>query len=131
MAPFECWAIGNNAAVDARLNWWAKEVAPSTELRKWFGHDSERWEEFRRNYRDELAQVPETLLKLLDYCQRRTNDPTRMPPPSVTAIIFWKKQSVLIFTIKLKHRADSGRNPLTRPVSSLSGTPRAHHAIRL
>jgi uncharacterized protein YeaO (DUF488 family) len=36
------------------LNWWAKEVSPSTELRKWFGHDPERWPEFVRRYRAEL-----------------------------------------------------------------------------
>jgi uncharacterized protein YeaO (DUF488 family) len=33
---------------------WIKEVAPSTELRKWFDHRVERWEEFQRRYRDEL-----------------------------------------------------------------------------
>jgi uncharacterized protein YeaO (DUF488 family) len=33
---------------------WMKEVAPSTELRKWFGHEEERWEEFRQRYRQEL-----------------------------------------------------------------------------
>ena len=33
---------------------WLKEVAPSTELRRWFGHRVERWEEFRRRYRKEL-----------------------------------------------------------------------------
>ncbi len=39
---------------DAAVDHWLKEVAPSTELRKWFGHDAERWEEFRRRYREEL-----------------------------------------------------------------------------
>ena len=34
----------------------AKEVAPSTELRRWFGHDPSRWEEFRRRYRAELSR---------------------------------------------------------------------------
>ena len=38
---------------------WLKEVAPSTELRKWFGHRVERWEEFRRRYRGELAANPD------------------------------------------------------------------------
>ncbi|MCB1560267.1 MAG: DUF488 domain-containing protein [Xanthomonadales bacterium] len=38
----------------ARIDDWLKEVAPSTELRKWFGHDPERWTEFRRRYRAEL-----------------------------------------------------------------------------
>lgn len=39
----------------ARLDWWAKEVAPSTELRKWFGHDPARFDEFSRRYEAELA----------------------------------------------------------------------------
>lgn len=33
---------------------WVKDVAPSAELRKWFGHDPDRFPEFRRRYRDEL-----------------------------------------------------------------------------
>jgi len=37
---------------------WMKEVAPSTELRKWFDHRVERWEEFRRRYRSELDDNP-------------------------------------------------------------------------
>jgi uncharacterized protein YeaO (DUF488 family) len=38
----------------ADVDQWAKELAPSAELRKWFGHKPERFEEFRRRYRDEL-----------------------------------------------------------------------------
>ncbi|MGE5596511.1 MAG: DUF488 domain-containing protein [Hyphomicrobiales bacterium] len=34
---------------------WFREVAPSTELRRWYGHEVEKWEEFRRRYRQELA----------------------------------------------------------------------------
>jgi uncharacterized protein YeaO (DUF488 family) len=34
---------------------WMKELAPSTELREWFGHDPARWKEFRRRYKGELA----------------------------------------------------------------------------
>ena len=37
---------------------WVKEVAPSTELRKWFGHDPARWDEFRRRYFAELEGNP-------------------------------------------------------------------------
>jgi uncharacterized protein YeaO (DUF488 family) len=37
---------------------WMKEVAPSAELRTWFGHRAERWEEFRRRYREELDATP-------------------------------------------------------------------------
>jgi uncharacterized protein YeaO (DUF488 family) len=40
----------------AGLHEWDRELAPSTELRKWFGHDPERFDEFRRRYIDELSQ---------------------------------------------------------------------------
>jgi len=40
---------------------WMKEVAPSTQLRQWFYHRVERWEEFRRRYRKELAAHPDPL----------------------------------------------------------------------
>jgi uncharacterized protein YeaO (DUF488 family) len=42
----------------AALDAWMPEVAPSTELRKWFGHDPERWPEFQARYRAELADNP-------------------------------------------------------------------------
>ncbi|MCC7411392.1 MAG: DUF488 family protein [Gammaproteobacteria bacterium] len=42
--------------VDARLDGWSREVAPSAALRLWFGHDPERWDEFRRRYEAELAR---------------------------------------------------------------------------
>lgn len=41
---------------EARIDHWAKAVAPSTELRRWFGHDPEKWPEFRRRYEAELRQ---------------------------------------------------------------------------
>lgn len=39
---------------DAHVDVWSKDVAPSPGLRRWFGHDPEKWSEFRRRYRDEL-----------------------------------------------------------------------------
>ena len=39
---------------EARLDQWMKQVAPSAELRTWFGHDPHRWDEFQRRYRAEL-----------------------------------------------------------------------------
>jgi uncharacterized protein YeaO (DUF488 family) len=39
---------------DAALSLWMKEIAPSAELRKWFGHDPDRWNEFRRRYASEI-----------------------------------------------------------------------------
>jgi len=49
---------------------WLKEVAPSTELRKWFGHRPERWDEFRRRYRAELAANPAAWQPILEAARR-------------------------------------------------------------
>ncbi|HWM80471.1 MAG TPA: DUF488 domain-containing protein [Pseudolabrys sp.] len=40
----------------AAIDQWVKDIAPSTELRKWFGHDPERWTEFKRRYTAELRR---------------------------------------------------------------------------
>jgi uncharacterized protein YeaO (DUF488 family) len=40
---------------DAAIDRWLKDVAPSPELRRWFGHDPSRWDEFRRRYQAELS----------------------------------------------------------------------------
>ncbi len=49
-----------------RLDGWAREAAPSDELRRWFDHDAERWEEFSRRYHAELDERPEAWLPLLE-----------------------------------------------------------------
>ena len=46
------------AKVRARIDLWLKAVAPSTELRQWFGHDPEKWSEFKKRYRAELKNNP-------------------------------------------------------------------------
>jgi uncharacterized protein YeaO (DUF488 family) len=51
---------------------WLKEVAPSTELRKWFDHQVERWDEFRRRYRDELKAHPDAWQPIVDAGRRGT-----------------------------------------------------------
>ena len=48
----------------ARLDEWARELAPSAELRTWFGHDPERFAEFERRYRAELTAREEKLDEL-------------------------------------------------------------------
>jgi len=48
----------------AAVDHWLKELAPSTELRRWFAHDPARWEEFRRRYKAELAQATDRLDEL-------------------------------------------------------------------
>lgn len=51
----QIWPRGLTKA-RAALDEWCKEIAPSTELRKWYGHDPERFEEFSRRYQAELAE---------------------------------------------------------------------------
>lgn len=52
------------------LDAWPKDVAPSVELRRWFGHDPERWDEFVRRYRAELDKHPEAWTPLRDAAKR-------------------------------------------------------------
>ena len=52
------WPRGISKAA-LRVDAWLKEVGPSTALRKWFNHDPEKWEEFRRRYFRELGSHPE------------------------------------------------------------------------
>ncbi len=49
---------------DVHIDQWMKEIAPSTELRKWFGHDPARWEEFEHRYTTELREHSEELARL-------------------------------------------------------------------
>lgn len=53
-----------------RINGWLKNAAPSTELRKWFSHDPEKWQEFRRRYFVELGQAPEAWAPIRDAARR-------------------------------------------------------------
>ena len=48
----------------AGIDLWLKDVAPSTELRRWFAHDREKWDEFRQRYHEELTYKGD-LIKLL------------------------------------------------------------------
>jgi uncharacterized protein YeaO (DUF488 family) len=49
-----------------KMKAWLKEVAPSPELRKWFAHDPQKWTEFKKRYRAELASTPEPWQPILD-----------------------------------------------------------------
>lgn len=54
----------------AHVDLWLKEIAPSTELRKWFAHDPEKWAEFRKRYAEELDSRPAEVERLAE-CVRR------------------------------------------------------------
>jgi uncharacterized protein YeaO (DUF488 family) len=49
---------------DAAIERWLKDIAPSAELRRWFGHDPERWDEFQKRYRAELSHHADLLDEL-------------------------------------------------------------------
>ncbi|MEZ0167109.1 DUF488 domain-containing protein [Microvirga sp. TS319] len=54
----------------AALDEWMKDIAPSADLRKWFGHAPERWEEFRSRYAMEVHQRPDLLERLQSLARR-------------------------------------------------------------
>ncbi len=54
----------------AALNLWFREIAPSTELRKWFAHDPAKWDGFRKKYDAELDAMPEQVEKLLNMASK-------------------------------------------------------------
>lgn len=54
----------------AALDLWLKEIAPSNELRKWFGHDPDKWKDFQKKYKQELKQNKEAVDILKDYIQK-------------------------------------------------------------
>ncbi len=54
----------------ARIDYWLKDIAPSSQLRKWYGHDLSRWDEFKRRYFDELAKQTEHIAVLRQLMDR-------------------------------------------------------------
>jgi len=50
--------------VQAKVDLWLKEIAPSTALRQWFGHDPRKWDEFKKHYQDELHKNSEAVSQL-------------------------------------------------------------------
>jgi len=56
----------------AAVNLWLKDIAPSTELRKWFGHDPEKWKEFQKKYLKELKENKEAVDTLKEHLKKGT-----------------------------------------------------------
>lgn len=65
------WPRGVSKAA-AGIDEWLKEIAPSTELRKWFGHDPTRWNEFQRRYRSELREHEDALARIRALAKKQT-----------------------------------------------------------
>ena len=56
----------------AKVDYWAKELSPSNELRRWYNHDPNKWTEFKNRYFAELNAKPEQLTELAAYLQKET-----------------------------------------------------------
>ena len=54
----------------AGIDVWLKEIAPSTALRKWFGHDPAKWVEFQKRYREELEKNPAQVALLKEQAKK-------------------------------------------------------------
>lgn len=59
------WPRGVSKA-KAQVDLWLKDIAPSKELRQWFGHDPEKWDGFYKQYQAELAEKPELVQQIRD-----------------------------------------------------------------
>jgi len=58
----------DRAAVDE----WLREIAPGSELRKWFGHDPLKWDEFKKKYKEELRGSRDLILRLKEESRKKT-----------------------------------------------------------
>ena len=65
------WPRGLNKE-RAKLDFWAKEIAPTEGLRKWFGHDPQKWREFKRRYFEELRRNGTWIEKFLKRVRGKT-----------------------------------------------------------
>jgi uncharacterized protein YeaO (DUF488 family) len=74
------WPRGVSKA-KLHLDEWRKEIGPSTELRKWFSHDPEKWPEFRRRYFRELDPQPDSWRPIVSGARR-----SRAPPFILNAV---------------------------------------------
>jgi uncharacterized protein YeaO (DUF488 family) len=55
----------------ARIDEWLKDLAPSPELRKWYGHDPQKWVEFKKRYWQELDRLHDLVSELAEECRGR------------------------------------------------------------
>lgn len=100
---------------DLQLDEWLKDLAPSTELRQWFQHDPEKWEEFRTRYFRELDAHPEEI--------RRLQEQSR---PGPLTIVFGSREQRFNNAMALKEYLE-GRRSAARPPAhrSAAGRPGA------
>ena len=84
---------------EAQIDEWAKEIAPSTELRKWYEHDPQKWSKFSEDYRAELKDKKEKLRSLIECC-----------PEETLTLLFAAKDTSHSHAVILKEILDELRN---------------------
>lgn len=80
---------------DAKLDEWNKDISPSTELRKWFGHDESKWDEFQKKYIQELHDSDKAM-DVLDTLRTRGKD-------SRLCLVYAAKNTECNNAVVLKH----------------------------
>lgn len=83
----------------ANIEFWARDLAPSDELRKWYGHAPEKWKEFRSRYFRELDNNPAALAALSPYLKAKT-----------VTLVFGSKEEVLNNASALKEYLESRKD---------------------
>ena len=84
------------AKSDAQIDFWAKSVSPSNELRRWYGHDPQKWNEFRRRYFEELDANPDGVSELRAHLD-----------PGTVTLVFSSKETRLNNASALKDYLES------------------------
>ena len=92
--------------VKAHLDAWEKDIAPSTELRQWYGHDPAKWKEFQRRYGHEL-RAPEAKAVLDDLVKRAARGRVTLVYASRDSAI----SDVVVIERALRRRLHRRRNP--------------------
>ncbi len=80
----------------AKIDFWPKELSPSTELRQWYGHDPKKWSEFKSRYFAELESNPELVNELLEYVRK-----------GVVTFVYSSKEQRLNNAVALKEYVES------------------------
>ena len=89
------WARGLSKE-KAKVDLWVKEIAPSTELRRWYGHDPKKWTEFKSRYAAELETNPGIVEEILGEVQA-----------GVVTILYSSKEEQLNNAVALKEYIES------------------------
>ena len=105
---------------DAAVDEWIKDIAPSAELRRWFGHDPRRWPEFRRRYRQELRAHTDLVRGLTARASRG----------NVTLVYGARDEQhndAVVLAAAIRARVKRAANTARKPKRRTTRAHRAHH----